>query len=58
MADLKEKLLEQIQAFSLCLRNCSTAGPLSQGSDSEKHVMLNEPNMKIIMPVIFGKPTK
>jgi hypothetical protein len=36
----------------------STAGPLSYLSDSQKHVMLNEPNMRIIIQVIFGKPEK
>lgn len=57
--DLNVILPEQNCAFSLGLTgNYFTPGPLSHCSDSEKNVMLNEPNMKIIMPVIFGTHTK
>lgn len=57
--DSKVKLLEHSQACVLhVLRNHSTAGLLSYFSDSQKRVMLNEPNMRIIIQVIFGKPTK
>lgn len=34
------------------------AGPLSHGSESQKNAVLNEPNMKIIVPVIFGTHTE
>ena len=57
--DLKVKLLEQKCAFSLCLTgNCFMAGALSRCSDSQKNVMFSEPNMEIIMPLIFGTHTK
>lgn len=45
--------------FPLCFTgNYFTAGPLSHCSESQKNAILNEPNMKIIMPVIFGTHTK
>lgn len=57
--DLEVKLRAQNPAFPLCFSgNCFTAGPLLHCSESQKNAELNEPNMKIITPVIFGSHTE
>ena len=58
--ELKVKLLERNCAFPFCFtgKSFTAGGALSRCNDSQKNVMFNEPNMEIIMPVIFRTYTK